>query len=173
MTNQNYCILDKKIYLYPYFISVRLVDSSTLSSKRWTLCDEQLGSERCFFCKMSALPLWRTGITTGMMISSQYRRAFKRPFTVTSSVLQLWHTSIPPQIITLPPPYLSRSTMLFSSMLSPVGLHTRNLPSANWTLKRDSSVKRTRFHLRLDQRKCALAQFSLSLRWRTVNGNPT
>ena len=76
-------------------------------------------------------------------------------------------------IITLPPPYLSRSTTLFSSMLSPVRVHTRNLPSANWTLKRDSPVKRTRFHLRLDQRWCPLAQFNLSLRWRTVNGTLT
>ena len=98
--------------------------------------------------------------------------AFKFPWTVTKSVLA-W-CKIPPHTITLPPPKRSCSwSTLAGSIRSPSRLQTRNLPSANFKLKRDLSVKTTWFHCCPVQRWCALVQFSLIRLWSGVKGTPT
>ena len=121
--------------------------------------------------KIVACPWRRNGSNAGWTISLQYRMAFKFPWTVTKSVLA--RCEIPPQTITLPPPKRSCWMTLAGSIRSPSRLQTRNLPSANFKLKRDSSVKTTWFHCCLVQRWCALVQFSLIRLWSGVKGTPT
>ena len=120
--------------------------------------------------KIVACP-WRwNGSNADWTISLQYRMAFKFPWIVTKSVLA--RCKIPPQTITLPPPKRSCWMMLAGSIRSPPYLQIRNLPSANFKLKRDSSVKTTWFNWCLVQRQYSLVQFSLVRLWSGVNGTP-
>ena len=115
---------------------------------------------------------WRRNVSNaGWTILLQFRMAFKLPWTVTKSVLA--RCEIPSQTITLPPPKRSCWMTLAGSIRSPSRLQTRNLPSANFKLKRDSSVKTTWFYCCLVKRWFALVQFSLIRLWSGVKGTPT
>lgn len=112
----------------------------------------------------------RYGSTTGERISSLYLWDVKVPFTTTSLVR--FPPQIPPQTITLPPPNLSTFVTQQPAKRSPRLLQTRVLPSANFKLKRDSSLKRTLDQSCTRKRKWCRAQFRREVLCRSVSSVP-